>query len=651
TLSNTAAPAAAAAPTAGAVPGGTQVSFEVNLPPTDPAGAAALAKAVADPSSSSYHQYLTPAQWEARFSPSTATVSQVEKYLHGEGFQVDGVSADRMTIDASGSASRVGSAFATTLTYHRVQGKKLLVNNTALTVPTSVANVISGISGLPEVPAVTGGVTGGATHRVAASPSAKQPAGFRNAQPCGAYYGQSIAASFPALPGGYPTDAPYSPCGYTPPQLRGAYGLTGANDGSGETVAIVDAYASPTLFSDAQTYASKNDPSNPLQPSQFSELLAKQFNHGSECGKLGWYGEQTLDVEAVHATAPGAHILYAGASSCLDSGLFGTDQQIIDGHLANVITDSWGDTGGDVLETASARAAFDNVLQMAAATGVSVLYSTGDEGDNGVYFGTAVPDYPASSPWATAVGGTTLAVGSANQRLSEYGWSTARALFCNSDIQAAGGCKKHQIGTWLPQSYDYGGGGGTSYSYLEPYYQAGVVPTSESEMRGSTAMRVLPDISMDADPTTGMLVGETQTFPDGVYYDQYRIGGTSLASPLLAGVIARADETGGAPLGFLNPKLYGLSGNSSAINDIVSPPSPTDIIRSDYINSVDASNGIEYSARTVDDQGSESYCTVNAKGKQKCTSAPISLMTLPGYDNMTGLGTPGPGFIGALAGK
>jgi subtilase family serine protease len=154
---------------------------------------------------------------------------------------------------------------------------------------------------------------------------------------------------------------------------------------------------------------------------------------------------------------------------------------------------------------------------------------------------------------------------------------------------------------------------------------------------------------MEADPATGMLVGETQTFPDGVYYDQYRIGGTSLASPLLAGVVARADETAGASLGFLNPDLYALSGNANALDDIVSPTSPTDIVRSDYFNSVDASDGIEYSARTVDQQGPESFCTTNAKGKQKCTSAPISLNTTPGYDNMTGLGTPGTGFVNALA--
>ena len=65
-----------------------------------------------------------------------------------------------------------------------------------------------------------------------------------------------------------------------------------------------------------------------------------------------------------------------------------------------------------------------------------------------------------------------------------------------------------------------------------------------------------------------MLVGETQMFPNGTYYDEYRIGGTSVASPLLAGVIARADSQAGSPLGFVNPALYSLSGNSSALYDV-----------------------------------------------------------------------------------
>ena len=82
-------------------------------------------------------------------------------------------------------------------------------------------------------------------------------------------------------------------------------------------------------------------------------------------------------------------------------------------------------------------------------------------------------------------------------------------------------------------------------------------------------MRVEPDISAEADPATGMLVGETQTFPNGVYYDEYRIGGTSVASPLTAGIIARADQQAGTPLGFLNPALYSLYGTPNAFYDIL----------------------------------------------------------------------------------
>jgi hypothetical protein len=154
---------------------------------------------------------------------------------------------------------------------------------------------------------------------------------------------------------------------------------------------------------------------------------------------------------------------------------------------------------------------------------------------------------------------------------------------------------------------------------------------------------------MDADPFTGELIGETQTYPDGVHYGEYAIGGTSLASPLLAGVIARADQTAGASLGFVNPALYSLSGNPSAIDDIVSPTTPIDTIVPIDLNGMDASGGVLDLAAGFDYQGDETYCAPNAKGKTKCSTQPISLATTPGYDNMTGLGSPGTGFVAALA--
>ena len=130
--------------------------------------------------------------------------------------------------------------------------------------------------------------------------------------------------------------------------------------------------------------------------------------------------------------------------------------------------------------------------------------------------------------------------------------------------------------------------------------------------------RVEPDISMDGDPTTGMLVGETQEFPDGTYYDQYRIGGTSLASPLFAGVMADADQAAGASLGFVNPLLYSLGASpaaASAFYDVV-PGGKQALVRNDYLDEVDAKEGILTSVRTLDYEGREVFCS----GTGNCTT-------------------------------
>jgi subtilase family serine protease len=648
-LSNSKSPAAATTPQTGSVAGSTQMQFEVTLKLPDQAGAESFAQSVSTPSSADYGKYLTAAQWEARFSPSTADVAQVKSFLKASGFTVGKVPADRMTVSASGTAAQVEQAFGTSLAYHTVNHQQLLLADTNLSVPVSIAGIVSGVSGVSDTLAQPDSTTGGPSS--GATGDAQQPPGFRNATPCGTYYGQILATAFPALAGGYPVDPPYSPCGYTPPQLRSAYSVPSADTGAGKTVAIVDAYASPSIFADAQQYAAANDPTHPLQQSQFSQLPANKFNKGKVCGGQNeWWGEETLDVEAVHAMAPDANILFAGAKNCLAPRLNDTLQAIVDGHLADVITNSYGDNGGDVLDSSDDRQATDDILLMAAATGITVSFSSGDDGDEYSTIGSVAADYPASSPWATAVGGTTLAVDANGQRTAEYGWSTGISTYCNPDVVAAKACQKHDLGTWSPLAYDYGSGGGTSFHYPQPFYQQGVVPDSLADANASIigpgAMRVEPDVSMDADPTTGMLVGETQTFPDGVYYDQYRIGGTSLASPLLAGVVADADEAYGGSLGFLNPRLYSLP--SSALNDIVAPTSPTDIIRADFIDGLDSASGIRYSARAVDYEGPEQY--TNPITGESSTRSTTALATAPGYDNMTGLGTPGTDFIQALSG-
>jgi len=136
-------------------------------------------------------------------------------------------------------------------------------------------------------------------------------------------------------------------------------------------------------------------------------------------------------------------------------------------------------------------------------------------------------------------------------------------------------------------------------------------------------------VSALADPNTGYLIGQTQTFPDGtVKYSEYRIGGTSLSSPIMAGIMALADQARGAPHGFANPTLYQLSG-TGAVNDVKNPPSTVAAVRVDYINRVDASNGLRTSLRTM--------------------NYTLSLQTTPGWDDVTGIGTPASGFVSALA--
>ncbi|MDE3134190.1 MAG: serine protease, partial [Acidobacteriota bacterium] len=280
----------------------SRIDFQVDLKLADPAGAAAFAQAVSTPGNVLYRDFLTPAQWEARFSPSIGTVASVSAFLKSSGFTVGSASPDRMEIPASGTAHQVEQVFGTSLGYYRVHGNTVRLASRDLSVPADVAGVVAGVTGVSESLAQPDSTNGAAP--AAASSSATpathipQPAGFRVAQPCGSYYGQLTDTTLlPAYGNGYPADPPWAVCGYTPPQLRSAYGLTGTDDGTGVTVAIVDAYASPTLLSDAQKYASIEDSSNPLKSSQFSELLSQSFTDTKQCGANGWYGEQTLDVE------------------------------------------------------------------------------------------------------------------------------------------------------------------------------------------------------------------------------------------------------------------------------------------------------------------------------------------------------------------
>jgi subtilase family serine protease len=146
-------------------------------------------------------------------------------------------------------------------------------------------------------------------------------------------------------------------------------------------------------------------------------------------------------------------------------------------------------------------------------------------------------------------------------------------------------------------------------------------------------MRTVPDVSALADPTTGMAVGQTQTFSNGTYYDEYRIGGTSLSSPLYAGMFALAVQRAGHEFGLANPVLYQTRSTSVDITKDLLASYPGDV-RAAYVNGVDATDGYVYSARWFDQDGI------------------LTIHVTPGYDDVTGIGSPsGSSWLSAVAGS
>ena len=582
----------------------TRIGFSVYLKMRDQAGAEAVAAAVSDPNSSSYGHYLSPAQVRSRFAATNATVRAVRNWLSSTGLTVGATASNNAYVQASGTAAQIQRAFAVHLNVYSVKGQHRRAVDANLSLPSSILSSVTSVNGLNQAQAKP--LNSGAT---ATPTTVPPPDGFRNAQPCGTYFGEKIDTTDPAYNG---QQLPYAPCGYKPGQMRSAYGIAGTVNrgvsGHGQTVAILDAFAAPTLFADAREYASRNDPGHPLRASQFSEHVFPTnpaLEPPDQCDAAGWYGEQTLDVEAVHAMAPGAHILYVGASDCQDASLDQALNYVVAGRLADVVSNSYGEPelAADPAETK----AFNQIAIQGVLEGMTLNFSSGDNGDELANTGTVQADLLASDPWVTAVGGTSLGIGANGKRVLETGWQTTKSTLAN--------------GAWGPAAYLYGSGGGTSVLFAEPAYQRGVVPDAlaRENQTGNHRGRVVPDISMDGDPTTGFLVGETQTFPDGVYYDQYRIGGTSLSAPLFSGLMAVSNQLDRRDHGFVNPVLYQITSRTKAITDVRHVGGGA--VRVDYVNGVDASDGTVRSVRTFDFQG-------------------LTIHTTPRYDNVTGLGVP-----------
>jgi subtilase family serine protease len=620
----------------GATPAGSQIDLRVYLAGSNPAGLAAYARAVSDPSSAEYGHYLTTAQTQARFGATKAQISAVESWLGSSGLKVTGVTEHYVSVH--GTVAQAGAAFGTSFHQYRVSGNTTKrAPNAAAKVPSTVASAVLGVTGLSDesfstkpdnVPAASDGPE---------IESTNDGVPYLTATPCSNdYQGQAVATD---LPSAYGSKVSWAVCGYTPKQVRSAYGVTSTGlTGKGVTVAIVDAYGLPTMLSDANEYATRHGDA-PFKPGQYQQIVTPSlWTDQAQCGD--WSGEEALDVESVHGTAPDANVLYVGGNSCFDTsgggaapngGLLDSLALIVDNHLADMVSNSWGelmyglDANGNVVGMDPALiAAYEQVFEQGAVEGIGFYFSAGDCGADDPNTGCgasegspfAQTEYPTSDPWVTSVGGTSIAIGKRGNYEWETSWQSASSALTTDRSAWAG----------LPGSWFYGGGGGTSQVFPQPWYQKGVVPTSLSNHllsgAGTSPMRVNPDVAAYGDPSTGFLEGYTQLLPDGTTtaYAELRIGGTSLSCPTFAGIQADAQQAHhGQPIGFANPEIY-LRGQHNLFRDVTDTPFGPNVMLA-VVRNGDTNPAI----RTMG-QGDLQHATA-------------------GFDDATGLGTPNAGYL------
>ena len=567
-------------------------------------------------------------------------------------------------VAVEGTVAQAQAAFATTLGEYSAYGRTLRAPETVPSVPADLAGTVSAVVGLDDSAqlVVADRAAGNGPDQTHGAPGV----GFRAGDPCASYYGSSTVT----VTGG-PT-LPLAPCGYSPAQVRGLYGLTPADTGAGQTVAFVGANASPTLVQDVAAYSAKHG----LPAASIKQIVAPGVYKHPETPKQSpgdFYGEETLDAEAIHTTAPGAGLLFVGSSNA-DQDFDASINHIVDKHLASIISISYG-FGGEAVPQGFINS-LDKTFQQAVATGVGVFVSSGDSGDEAAS-GTVQPDFYANDPYVTAVGGTSAAIvpatgtaplvaqtsGRADATVApefgsrsssaltaaanwtrefEVGWQTGLTPVTGGPIiPTTSGSSAYTLpGTVgaLSGTLNGGAGGGVSRVFAEPSYQraAGITASGRS----------VPDIAALADPNTGLLVGQTQQFPDGTYYDEYRIGGTSLAAPLMAGIAADANQRAGHALGFLNPLIYSAydrgagSSEAAASSTPLYDPDQADlrstpaVLRVNYRDNVSAASGRTYSIRTLE---ADSLTTLDTRRD---------------YDGSTGVGAPnGDAFLAAVAGR
>ena len=328
---------------------------------------------------------------------------------------------------------------------------------------------------------------------------------------------------------------------YGPSQIRTAYAIQplidSGRDGSGEVITIIDAFQNPTMASDLASFDSAFNLPPPPDFQTLAPFGVTAFDP-TNANQVGWAGEIALDVEWAHAVAPGAKIVLALSTSDADADLIATERYVINHHIGNVISMSFGE--GESCMDPTLLAAEHALFKAATARGVSLFAASGDQGaaqycsdPNSLFKGASIP---ASDPDVTGVGGTQLR---ADLRSGAY----------------------HSESVWNDPANSGVGGGGFSTIYARPSFQNG--------LEGVGSMRGVPDVAYSAALNGAVIVAWGSSGSPGEFWIFY---GTSAGTPQWAAIVAIADQTAGQPLGNVNPALYELgAGNMkhvAAFHDI-----------------------------------------------------------------------------------
>jgi subtilase family serine protease len=513
-------------------------SFDVVLQPQQAALNSYLAE-LTDPASPNYRHFLTTAQFAKRFGPSVEAIRTVRNYLVQNGLKVTHVNAAGTIIRASGSTSAIAHAFSTSLLTYRYNSVRNLALTSNASLPHDVGQYVKTLVGLSGITSLRSKIA-----RTKVSSHYSSPTGCTVLMiPNNSQSSVNLSDGTSNTPLTDNRISPPIPIGYDLKQQGRLYGLTSqwaaGNYGAGEKIAMYE--LANFNSSDVSTYKSCYGLTNSVQTINVDggPQSADNANNASE--------EANLDIEEAAGLAPGATILVYQSTQNISTAALDTYAQIADDNQAQIVSTSW---GACEFDTSSQPMAEQLVFQQMAVQGQTVFSAAGDYGSsdcagdpnisvpgNPQFPGaTLAVDDPSSQPYVTAVGGLTVS----NLTTMPTVW----------DVQCNENADPYSCNTASGQSAG-GGGGGMSSVWSLPSWQ----DSAAANLSPSPTMRMLPDLSVMADPQTGFIVQDSGGWSP--------VGGTSIGSPLMSGLLAvAANACGVTNFGFINPTLYSMPSNS-----------------------------------------------------------------------------------------